>query len=157
MELTNKTNNNTDRVQAANPTTSIGTGGQETCDPAAGNPIEDKTEDEIIKEFMRKDCSIGLDWYVPNLYNTQVREIIKQRLPIATIQGRILFNCLPLEKYFDTANFELGIRSGHVYTYSTPPMYIGIPCQKEEFDLELLVEKFENCHDSDEPQMKVLE
>ena len=47
-----QTNDNTDRVQAANPTTSIGTGGQETHDPAAGNPIEDKTEDEIIEEFM---------------------------------------------------------------------------------------------------------
>ena len=43
---------NTDRVQAANPTTSIGTGGQETHDPAVGNPAEDNTEDEIIEEFV---------------------------------------------------------------------------------------------------------
>ena len=86
-----------------------------------------------------------------------MREIIKQRLPITTIQGRILFNCPLLEKYFDTANFELDLRSGHAYTYSTPPMYIRIPCQKEEFDLELLIEKFENRHNSDEPQMQELE
>ena len=156
-EAHKQANDNTDRVQAANPTTSNRTGGQETCDPAVGNPTEDKTEDEKIEEFMRNDCSIGLDWYVPNLYNTQVREIIKQRLPIATGQGRILFNCTPLKKYFDTANFELDLRSGHAYTYSTPPMYIEIPCQRDEFDLELLVEKFKNGHNSDEPQMQELE
>ena len=72
-----RTNDNTEHVQAANPATSIGTGGPETQDPAR-NPTEDKTEDEIIEEFVRKECSIGLDWYVPNLNNTQVREIIKQ-------------------------------------------------------------------------------
>ena len=151
------TTDNTDRVQAANPTTPIGTRGQETHDPAVRNPAEVKTEDEIIEEFVRKDCSIGLDWYVPNLCNTQVREIIKQRLPIATRQGRILFNCPPLEKYFDTANFELDLRSGQVYMYTTQPVYIGVPCQKDEFDLELLVEKFNNGHDSDKPQMQEME
>ena len=74
-------NNNTDCVQAKNPTTPIGRGGQEqeTCDPAIRHPAEGKTEDEIIEEFVRTDCSIDLDWHVPNLYNTQVREIIKQR------------------------------------------------------------------------------
>ena len=91
------------------------------------------------------------------MYNTQVREIIKQRLPIATRQGRILFNCPTLEKHFDTASFKLDLRSGHPYTYTTPPVYIGVPCQKEEFDLELLLEKFNNGHDSDEPLMQELE
>ena len=95
-----------------NPSTPIGTGVQETHDPAVGNQVEDKTEDEVIEELMRKDCSIGLDWYVPNLYNTQVREIIRQRLPIPTREGRILFNCPMLEKHFDTANFELDLRTG---------------------------------------------
>ena len=46
-------------------------------DPAM-NTMRDKTEDEIIEEFMRKECSIGLDWYVPNLNITQVRELIKE-------------------------------------------------------------------------------
>ena len=44
-----------------------------------------------------------------------------------------------------------------MYTYTTPPVYIGVPCQREEFDLELLVEKFNNGHDSDEPLMQELE
>ena len=63
----------------------------------------------------------------------------------------------PLEKYFDTANFELDLRTGRAHTYSTPPVYIGIPCQEEEFDLKLLLEMLENGHDSDEPQMQELE
>ena len=56
-----QTSENTDHIQAANPTTPIRTG-QEAHDPAVRNPTEDITEDEIIGEFMRKDCSIGLDW-----------------------------------------------------------------------------------------------
>ena len=125
-------------------------------DPAR-NTIQDKTEGEIIEEFMRKECSICLDWYVPNLNNIQVREIIRERLPFATSRGRILFNCPPLKKYLDTANFELDLRTGRVYTYSTPSEYIGIPCQEEEFDLELLVEMLDNGYDSNEPQMQELE
>ena len=151
-ELKNTQLTTANHIQATNPTTPIGTG-QEAHDPAVGNPTEDKTKDEIIEEFVRKDCSIGLNWYVPNLYDTRVGEIIKQRLPIATRQGRILFNCPALEKHFDTANFELDLRSGRAYTYTTLPVYIGVPCQREE----LLVEKFDNGHDSDEPLMQELE
>ena len=32
-----------------------------------------------------------------------------------------------------------------------------MPCQREEFNLELLVEKFDNGHNSDEPLMQELE
>ena len=41
--------------------------------------------------------------------------------------------------------------------YSTPTEYIGIPCQEEEFNLELLAEMLENSHDLDKPQMQELE
>ena len=91
------------------------------------------------------------------MYNTPIKEIIKQRLPIATNEGRILFNCPALEKHFDTASFDLDLMTGHTYTSSTPPVYIGVPCQREGFDLELLVEKLNNDHDPDEPLLQELE
>ena len=66
-----------ERVQVTNPAAVNGTGGPEVQDPAA-NTMRDKMEDKIIEEFTRKECSIGLDWYVPNLNNMQVRELIKE-------------------------------------------------------------------------------
>ena len=38
------------------------------------NPTVDlhKTDDEVIKEFVRRHAAIGLDWYVPNFSNTRV-------------------------------------------------------------------------------------
>ena len=88
----NQTMDNEDPMQATNPTPPNGTV-HKTSDPAIGDPNKDKTEDELIEEFMRKNCPIGLDWYVPNLYNTQVKEIIKQRLSITANESSVLFNC----------------------------------------------------------------
>ena len=51
----------------------------------------------------------------------------------------------------------MDLRTGHAYTYSKPPKYIGIPYQEEEFDLNLLAETLEKGHDSDEHQMRDLE
>ena len=41
--------------------------------------------------------------------------------------------------------------------FLTPPEDVGIPCQQEEFDLNLLAEKLENSQDSSEHQMEELE
>ena len=62
------------------------------------NPTEDlhKTKEEAIKEFIRKQGTIALEWYVPNFYNTQVGDLIIERLPIKNTRGKILFNCPPL-------------------------------------------------------------
>ena len=58
------------------------------------NPTMDlhKSNDEIIEEFVRKHGAIGLDWHVPNFSNTRVRDLIKDRLPIETTRGKILYS-----------------------------------------------------------------
>ena len=62
---------------------------------AALNPTVELTKmsDENIEEYIRRHSEIGLDWYVPDLSNTHIRDLIKTRLPIRTGRGRILFNC----------------------------------------------------------------
>ena len=62
-----------------------------------------------------------------------------------------------LKEYFYTATFELDLTTGQVYTFLTSPEDIGIPCQQEEFDLNLLAEKLENSQDSSEHWMEELE
>ena len=60
--------NNLEQVQGTNPITATR---QETQNPAMNLTVDlHKTDDEIIKEFVRRQGAIGLDWYVPNLSNT---------------------------------------------------------------------------------------
>ena len=102
--------NNLERVQGANPAIAMGQG---TQDPAM-NPTVDlhKTNDEIIRELVRREGAIGLDWYVPNFCNTQVGDLIEERLRMETTRGRILFNCPPLREFFLTSTFELDLATG---------------------------------------------
>ena len=96
--------------------------------------------DENIEEYIRRHGEIGLDWYVPDLSNTCIRDLIKTRLPVRTGRGRILFNCPQLQDYFPVSNFEVDLGTGRVYMYSFPPEDIGVSCQEEEFNVNQLKE-----------------
>ena len=67
---------------------------QDTPNPAM-NPTVDlhRTKEEAINEFVRQHGTISLDWYVPDFRNTRVGDLIRERLPIETTEGRILFSC----------------------------------------------------------------
>ena len=80
-----------------------------------------KAKDDSIKEFVRRNGTIALDWYVPDFSNTRVGDLIEQRLPLETTEGRILFSCPVLSEFFKTSNFELDLKTGWVYTYLDPP------------------------------------
>ena len=44
-----------------------------------------------------------------------------------------------------------------MYTYFNPPEDIGVPCQQEQFDLELLAEKLQNDLDTSELRVEEVE
>ena len=122
---------------------------QDTPNPAMNPTVElHKTKEEATKEFIQQLGTIALDWYVPDLCNTRVGDLIKERLLLETPEGRILFSCPPLSEFFKTSNFELDLKTGKVYTYLDPPEDIGIPCQKEQFDLEFLADALRGEHDT---------
>ena len=68
---------------------------------------------------------------------------------------------LPLEspgsEFFRTSNFELDLKTGHVSTYLSPPEDIGISCQKDPFDLELLHNMLREEQDISMAQEEALE
>ena len=97
-----------------------------------------RTKEDAIKEFLWKHGTITIDWYVPDFCNTRVGDLIKEKHPLETTEGRILFRCPTLGKFFETSIFELDLRTGRVFTYLDPPENIGIKCQKEPFDPEFL-------------------
>ena len=128
----------------ANPEQLLG-----TPNPAMNPTVEPhKTKEETIKEFVQQHGTIALDWYVPDLCNTRVGDLIKERLPLETTEGRILFSCPPLSKFFKTSNFKLDLRTGWVYTYLNPPEDIGVSCQQEQFDPEFLTSILQGEHDT---------
>ena len=112
---------------------------QKATDQATTPTVElHRTKEDTIKEFVRQHSTISLDWYVPDLCNTRVGDLIEKRLQLGTTEGRILFSSLALNEFFKTSNFELNLQTGEVLTYLNPPENIGITCQKEPFDIESL-------------------
>ena len=106
-----------------------------------------KTKEEAINDFVRRNGTIALDWYVQDFSNTRVGDLIEQRLPLEAKEGKILFSCLTPGEFFKTSNFELDLKTGWVYTYLHPPENIGVSCQKDEFNLELLRNMLQNEQD----------
>ena len=112
---------------------------QKATDQATTPTIElHRTKEDTIKEFVRQHGTISLDWYVPDLCNTRVGDLIEKRLQLGTMGGRILFSSPALNEFFKTSNFKLNLQTGEVLTYLDPPENIGITCQKEPFDIESL-------------------
>ena len=110
---------------------------QKATDQATTPTIElHRTKEDTIKEFVRQHGTISLDWYVPDLCNTRVGDLIEKKLQLGTTEGRILFSSPALNEFFKTSNFELNLQTGEVLTYLDPPEKIGITCQKEPFDIE---------------------
>ena len=132
--------------------------GEIVRDPAM-NPVVEihKNNDVVIEEYVQCQGGIGLDWYVPDFKNTQVKTLIRERVKCVTQRGRIPFTCPPLNEFFPTSTLELDLATGHIYTFLTPPEDIGIPCQQEEFDLELLARKFQNDPENSEMCVEELE
>ena len=113
--------------------------GQKRTDQATTPTTElHRTKEDTIKECIRQHGTINLDWYVPDLCNTRIGELIEKRLQLETTEGRILFSSPALNEFFKTSNFELNLQTGEVFTYLDPPENIGITCQKEPFDIESL-------------------
>ena len=104
--------------------------GEIARDPAM-NPVVEihKNDDVIIKDYVQCQGGIGLDWYVPDFANRQVKTLIRERVKCTTQRGRILFTCPPLNEFFLTSTFELDLATGCIYMFLTPPEDIGIPCQ----------------------------
>ena len=115
------------------------------------------TKEDAIKEFVRQHGTINLDWYVPDLCNTRVGELIEKRLQLETMEGRIKFSSPALKDFFKTSNFELNLRTGQVFTYLNPPENIGITCQKEPFDIESLRDTLQGDQDTGPTQEERLE
>ena len=131
---------------------------QRAMDQATTPTVElHRTKEDTIKEFVHQHGTISLDWYVPDLCNTRVGNLIEKRLQLETTEGRILFSSPALSEFFKTSNFELNLQTGEVLTYLDPPEKIGIVCQKDPFDIESLRDTLQGEHNTGPMQEERLE
>ena len=86
------------------------------------NPVVELTsiETDNMMEYVRTSNNINLDWYVPDLMNTHVRDMIKNSLPTNTGRNYITVTCPILKDFFGTSTFEIDLKSGRVSTFQTP-------------------------------------
>ena len=92
---------------------------QDAPNPAM-NPTVDlhKTDDIIIEEFVKRQGTISLDWYVPDLCNTRVGILIKNRLLIYTTRGRY-YSTAPHSVNFSPHQTSSWISQQNEYTHSS--------------------------------------
>ena len=69
-----------------------------------------------MEEFVRRHSDTGLDWYVPNLINTHVIDLIRNRVPMNPGENKVLFNSPELGEFFTRSCYELDLTTGHVQT-----------------------------------------
>ena len=146
--MTDAQHNNPDQLPAPedNPTP---TAGDPTTTPSlnpALNPVVELTrmETDNLMEYVRTYSNINLDWYVPDLMNTRMRDMIENRLPTHTSRNHITVACPMLKDFFSNSMFEIDLRTGKMFTFQTPLEDIRVSCQQEEFDLDLLRKQFQD-------------
>ena len=75
------------------------------------NPTVELTriDADDMEEFIRRHSDIGLNWYVPNLINTSVIDLIRNRGPINSGGNKVLFNSPELSEFFTRSCYKLDL------------------------------------------------
>ena len=78
------------------------------------NPTVELTmmETDNMIDYVQNFSNIGLDWYVPDLNNSCMRNIINDRLPMGTGRTKILVTCPTLRELFTTSTFKIDLNTG---------------------------------------------
>ena len=71
-----------------------------------------RVDTDRMEEFVRNHSDIGLDWYVPNLVNTHVKDFIRNRVQINPGENMIVFNSTELTEFFTRSCYELDLQTG---------------------------------------------
>ena len=99
-----------------------------------------KPEEDPGEYFLRMHSSkkVRRFWYVPNLKNSRLRDILQVRLPYEHDPIKILFNAPKLRKFFPVSTFKICLNTRRVYTFTELCNDIGVGCQPDPFDIDEL-------------------
>ena len=95
---------------------------QRAMDPAMNPTVElHRTKDNAIEEFVRQHGTINLDWYVPDLCNTRVGDLIKKRLQLETMEGRVLFSSPSTKQILQNIKLRVKPQDRRSVTHTSTP------------------------------------
>ena len=116
----------------------------ETITPVTTNQTNEWSDglDDIDRAVRVSSRKVRKFWYIPDLKNTQLKNIADSRLPHPNDPMEILINAPELKRFFKTSTFEISIDSGKVYTYTDPKVDIGVGLEADPFDIEKLEDHF---------------
>ena len=111
--------------------------------------IERLTDEEIRGAGSGTDTdsgasSVETDWVIPDLKNTRMSDAnptpLDQQVNVnQQDKGKIVpVRCHSLKPYFKILCFQINMQMGQMYTNTQPAMEVGITCQMEEFNLDIL-------------------
>ena len=98
--------------------------------------------DDIDRAVRVSTRKVRKFWYIPDLKNTQLKNIADSRLPHPNDPMEILINAPELKRFFKTSTFEISIDSGKMYTYTDPKVDIGVGLEVDPFDIDKLEDHF---------------
>ena len=98
--------------------------------------------DDIYRAVRISNRGVSMFWYIPDLKNTQLKNIADARLPHPNDPLQILIKAPELRRFFKTSTFEICIDNGRIYTYTDPKVDIGVGLADEPFELDKLEEHF---------------
>ena len=104
-------------VQAVinNPTPAIEnpTPNADPQNPALNPTVElTRMETDNMIDYVRNFSNISLDWYVADLNNSCVRDVLNDRLSTGTGRTKILVTCPLLREFFTTSTFKIELGTG---------------------------------------------
>ena len=98
--------------------------------------------DDIDRAVRVSSRKVRKFWYIPDLKNTQLKNIRDSRLQHPNDPMHILINAPELKRFFKTSTFEISIDSGKMYMYTDPKVDIGVGLEDMPFDIEKLEDHF---------------
>ena len=117
---------------------------EDTQHTATVNTTPNPTDglDDIDRYLQVSSKKIRKFWYIPDLKNTQLRDLVKNRLHHPHDPVKILINAPEVRQFYPTSTFEICLDSGKVYTYTDPKVDIGVGLEPEPFIIEELENHF---------------
>ena len=108
------------------------------------NPTHEWSDglDDIDRAVRISTKKVRKFWYIPDLKNTQLKNIADSRLPHPNDPLEILLNVPELKRFFKTSTFEICIDNGKMYTYTDPKVDIGVGLEPDPFDIDKLEDHF---------------
>ena len=107
----------------------------ETVTPVAPEHTQEWSDglDDIDRAVRVSSRKVRKFWYIPDLKNTQLKNIGDSRLQHPNNPMHILINAPELKQFFKTSTFEISIDSGKMYTYTDPKVDIGVGLERHAF------------------------